>query len=69
MVRYFTIGENTFIEIDENNNIFSFRFRENKLSVLYSFSREILALAEETNKWNYKKELENRIKYFNKTFK
>jgi len=69
MTRYYVLGENIFFEIDENNNFFLFFFGENKLRTENKISENYLKLAEETNKWNYQKELEIRIKYFSKTYK
>jgi len=72
MKKYYMLGENIFFEIDENNNCFLFFFGENKnggfLKTENKISENYLKLAEETNKWNYQKELEIRIKYFSKTF-
>lgn len=69
MKKYYTLGENIFFEVDKNNNCFLFLFGENKLKVLFEVSENYLILAEETNKWKYQKELETRIKFFNKEFK
>jgi len=69
MTRYYILGENILFEIDENNNCFKYFFAENRMNTSFRVSDDYLRLAEETNKWNYQKELEIRIKYFSKEFK
>lgn len=69
MKQYFTLGLNIFFEVDSNNNIFAYTFKENKLETRFSVSENILLLAEEVKFWEYQKQLDRRTSYFNKKFK
>jgi hypothetical protein len=67
--QYFTLGLNIYFEIDANENIFSYRFSDGKLSTRLSVSENELILAEKVNKYQFDKAIERRLRYFAKKFK
>jgi hypothetical protein len=67
--QYFTLGLNIYFEIDANENIFSYRFSDGKLSTRLSVSENELILAEKVNKYQFDKAIERRLRYFTKKFK
>lgn len=68
MKQYLKIGEDKFAEIEENGDVFLWSFSKGKLETRMNISTEELASAESLKDWKYKKELDNRIKYFNLYF-
>ena len=66
--RYFIL-DNTFLEVDRKGNVFLLNFKENRLEHKLNIDSESLILMEEKSKWVFEKELNNRIKFFNKFFK
>ena len=68
-MRYYTLGLDIFFEVDNENSIFSYIFGEGKLQTRFYVSDNILLLAEEVKNWEYKKQLERRVSYFNKKFR
>jgi hypothetical protein len=69
MTNYFVLGLNIYFEIDANENIFSYRFSDGKLSTRLSVSENELILAEKVNKYQFDKAIERRLRYFTKKFK
>lgn len=69
MTQYFTLGLNIYFEVDSNNNIFAYTFKEGRLETRFSVDDNVLFLAEKVKDWEYKKQLDRRILYFNKKFK
>lgn len=69
MTRYYQLGLNLFFEINSENNIFSYTFKDGKLETRKYVSDNILLLAEEVKEWEYKKMLERRVVFFSKKFR
>ena len=69
MKQYFTLGLNVFFEKDREENIFAFIFKDGRLETRTTVSDNILLLAEEVKDWQYKKQLDRRISFFNKKFR
>jgi hypothetical protein len=69
MKQYFTLGLDIYFEIDRDNNIFSFTFKDGRLETRKTVSENVLLLAEQVTDWQYKKGLERRISFFNKKFR
>jgi len=67
--RYYTLGLNIFYEIDSENNIFSYTFKDGNLKTRFSVSDNTLLLAEEVKEWQYTKQLDRRILFFGKKFR
>ena len=68
MKKFFTLGLNIFFEIDRENNMFSYVFKEGNLQTRFSVSDNILLLAEEVKEWEYRKQLDRRVSFFSKKF-
>lgn len=68
-MKYFQLGLNIFFEIDSENNIFAYTFRDGHLKTRNSVSDNVLLLAEEVKEWQYKKQLDRRILFFGKKFR
>ena len=69
MKQYFTLGLNIFFEKDSEDNIFSYSFKNSELQARFSVSENTILLAEQTNKFEYEKQLNKRVLYFGKKFK
>ena len=69
MNQYFTLGLDIYFERDRDNNIFSFAFKDGKLETRRTVSDNVLLLAEQVTDWQYKKQLDRRITFFNKKFR
>ena len=65
-MQYFNLGLNIYFEKDREENIFAFIFKDGKLETRTAVSDNILLLAEEVKDWQYKKQLDRRISFFNK---
>lgn len=68
-MQYFSLGLNIYFEKDREENIFAFIFKNGKLETRTAVSDNILLLAEEVKDWQYKKQLDRRISFFNKKFR
>jgi hypothetical protein len=68
-MRYYTLGLDIYFEIDRENNIFAFTFKDGKLETRITVSDNVLLLAEQVTDWQYKKQLDRRITFFNKKFR
>ena len=68
-MQYFTLGLDIYFERDRDNNIFSFTFKDGKLETRRTVSDNVLLLAEQVTDWQYKKQLNRRISFFNKKFR
>lgn len=69
MKQYFTLGLNIFFEKDLEDNIFYYSFKNSELQTRFSVSENVMLLAEQTNKFDYEKQLNKRVLYFGKKFK
>ena len=68
-MQYFTLGLNIYFERDKEENIFAFIFKDGKLETRRTVSDNVLLLAEQVTDWQYKKQLDRRISFFNKKFR
>lgn len=68
-MRYYNLGLDIYFERDRNENIFAFIFKDGKLETRRTVSDNVLLLAEQVTDWQYKKQLDRRISFFNKKFR
>ena len=68
-MKYYQLGLNIFFEINSENNIFAYTFKDGKLETRASVTDSVMLLSEEVKEWQYKKQLERRIYFFGKKFR
>ncbi len=68
-MQYYNLGLDIYFEVDRDNNIFAFTFKDGKLETRTTVSDNVLLLAEQVADWQYKKQLDRRISFFNKKFR
>jgi hypothetical protein len=68
-MQYFTLGLDIYFERDKEENTFAFIFKDGKLETRGTVSDNVLLLAEQVTDWQYKKQLDRRITFFNKKFR
>lgn len=68
-MQYYNLGLDIYFEVDRDNNIFAFSFKDGKLETRTTVSENVLLLAEQVTDWQYKKQLDRRITFFNKKFR
>lgn len=68
-MQYFTLGLDIYFERDKEESIFAFIFKDGKLETRAAVSDNVLLLAEQVTDWQYKKQLDRRISFFNKKFR
>lgn len=68
-MQYYNLGLDIYFEVDRDNNIFAFTFKDGRLETRRTVSENVLLLAEQVTDWQYKKGLDRRISFFNKKFR
>lgn len=66
-MRYFVLGLDIYFEVSREG-LFSYHFKKGNLETRNYISENISILAEEVKDWEYKKQLQKRIYYFNRKF-
>lgn len=69
MKRFYTLGLDIYFETVVDEVTFAYTFKDGLLKTRFDVSDNVRSLAEETEEWEYKKQLSKRILFFGKNFK